>query len=107
MKEIHGFETGRINAKNPNVGARFHRMASKENIMQFFANTIFSEKLLQENDNLQRKFANAEARLTPTHLPRDIHVNDPAAGVSPPQESFVSRISANKTNSVQHSISLL
>ncbi len=107
MKEIHGFETGRINAKNPNVGARFHRMASKENIMQFFANTKFSEKLLQNNDNLQAKFVNAKASLTPTHLPRDIHVNDPAAGVSPPQESFVSRISANKTNSVQHSISLL
>ena len=104
MKEIHGFETGRINAKNPNVGARFHRMASKENIMQFFANTKFSEKLLQENDNLQAKFVNAKASLTPTLLPRDIHVNDPAAGVFPPQGSFVGRISANRKNSVQHSI---
>ncbi len=93
MKEIHGFETGRINAKNPNVGARFHRMASKENIMQFFANTKFSEKLLQNNDNLQAKFVNAKASLTPTLPPKEIHVNDPAAGVFKPQQSFVSRIS--------------
>ena len=104
MKEIHGFETGRINAKNPNVGARFHRMASKENIMQFFANTKFSEKLLQENNNLQAKFLNAEASLTPTLLPKKINVTDPAAGVFGPKRSFGGRISANRTKSVQHSI---
>jgi hypothetical protein len=60
MKNTHGFETGRIDAENQNVGARFHRMASKENIMQFFANTKFDEALKTKESILDKEFEDAK-----------------------------------------------
>jgi hypothetical protein len=71
MKNTHGFETGRIGAKNPNVGARLHRMASQENIMQFFANTKFDEALKTKESilgnevesNLDNEFEGAKISL--------------------------------------------
>jgi hypothetical protein len=80
MKNTHGFETGRIGAKNPNVGARLHRMASQENIMQFFANTKFAEKVKNENSNLEAEFDLAKEQLKNLDSPTR---HSPSASPSP------------------------
>ena len=82
MKEKHGFLTGRYNAKNPEVGARLHRMASEKNIMQFFANTKFAEELKENEFELESNFGLAKGQLRDLDSPTPHHSPSPSPSPS-------------------------